>query len=143
MPEGGTALAALEQPEFVRLLLARLTQYFVAGNRLVDYVPEMAEFVDRNAGLLILMSLLLAADPEHPERPAAVSISGLASRFSVSRAHVLKFLRDAAEAGWLERRGPEQLVLRPRFLDVMHTFLASSFLFNAHAVREALAEMPS
>jgi hypothetical protein len=143
LPEGATALTMLERPEFVRLMLARLTHHFVAGNRLLDHVPELIGFVDRNAGLLILLSLLLAGDPEHPERPVTVSISGLASRFSVSRAHVLKFLRDAVEAGWIERREPEQMVLRPSFLYVMHTFLASSFLLNAHAVREALAEMQS
>jgi hypothetical protein len=143
MPEGATARSMQEQPEFQRRLLARLVQYFVAGNRLLDHVPELIDFVDRNAGLLILMSLFLAGDPEHPERPAAVSISGLASRFSVSRAHVLKFLRDAIEAGWIERGEPEQIVLRPRFLDIMHTFIASGFLLNALAVREALADMPS
>lgn len=55
-------------------------------------------FIERNAGLLILM-LLLTEDP-----PAThdLSIHALAKRFEVSRAHVKKLFNDARDAGLVE-----------------------------------------
>ncbi|PWB65682.1 MAG: hypothetical protein C3F17_03410 [Bradyrhizobiaceae bacterium] len=140
LPEAATALTLLERPAFAPAFLRPLVAHFMAGNRVIDYSPELSGFIDRNAGFLILMSLLLAGDPEQPERPAAISISGLARRFGVSRAHVLKFLRDAAEEGLIAREGhgAEQIRLLPRFLAAMHSFIASAFLFNALAAREAI-----
>ncbi len=142
LPEGERALQALDDPRFVPVFLDRLSGYFFSGHRVLGVSPELGAYIDRNAGLLILLSLLLASDAENPERPVPISISGLANRYSVSRAHVLKFLRDAAGDGLIARPGPgDQIALTPRFIEALEKFLANMFLFNVHAAREALAAM--
>lgn len=142
LPEGERALQALDKPAFVPAFVDRLVGYYFAGHRVVGVSPELGSYIDRNAGMLILMSLLLASDPDDPGRLATISISGLAGRYGVSRAHVLKFLRDAASDRLIARPGPgDQIVLKPPFIDALEKFLANMLLFNALAAREALERM--
>jgi hypothetical protein len=94
---------------------------------------------------MILASLVLAAEPNDtmpPTRPVRISISELARRFSVSRPHVTRLLRDAA-AGLIERAGTAQeaiTLLPPLSLALRHS-VSIVFLFFAHCARAALAEI--
>jgi DNA-binding transcriptional regulator LsrR (DeoR family) len=71
-----------------------------------------------------------------------LSISELARRFSVSRAHVLRLLRDAAAHGLIERgTGAEDTItFTPALADALRQSVALLFLFFAHCARAALAE---
>jgi DNA-binding GntR family transcriptional regulator len=95
---------------------------------------------------MILASLVLAAEPNDtmpPTRPVRISISELARRFSVSRPHVTRLLRDAAAAGLIERAGTAQeaiTLLPPLSLALRHS-VSIVFLFFAHCARAALAEI--
>jgi DNA-binding GntR family transcriptional regulator len=92
--------------------------------------------------MLILASLLTASeagDTMPPQRPVPVSISALARRFSVSRPHVLKLIRDAATEGLIERAGPngDRVVIRPRLSEAAQNFFATMYLLFADCARDA------
>jgi DNA-binding transcriptional ArsR family regulator len=146
-PECAEARAALDRPEFLAALVRRMVDEYRAGARALQSTPELRPFAERNAGLMILASLVLAAEPDDtmpPTRPVRISISELARRFSVSRPHVTRLLRDAAAAGLIERAGTPQeaitLLLPPLSLALRHS-VAFVFLFFAHCARAALAEI--
>ena len=89
----------------------------------------------------------LAAEPDDtmpPTRPVRISISELARRFSVSRPHVLRLLRDATAAGLIERAGTTleaMTLLLPPLSVALRQSVSIVFLFFAHCARAALAEI--
>src|SRR5262249_19617193 len=78
--------------------------------------PELGAFAEHNAGAMILASLAIAGESDDsmpPSKPIRISISELARRFSVSRAHVLRLLREVEAQGLIERSGAETITLKP------------------------------
>jgi DNA-binding MarR family transcriptional regulator len=131
--------------EFEAAYVRRTAGYFLDGLRVVDIVPQLRLFFDRNAGLMILFSLLLAGEPDDtvpPARPVVISISAMAGRFGVSRVHVRTLLRDAEAAGLIERAGENgsRIVLRPELANAARTFVASTILFVAYCAVKARVE---
>jgi len=146
LPEGGTARAALARDDFLAALVRSMVEQYRAGVRPLQFTPELRPFAERNAGLMILSSLVIAAesaDTVPPSRPVQISISELARRFSVSRAHVLRLLRHAAAQGLIERTGTseEAITLLPPLWRALAHSVAMVFLFFAHCARAALAEV--
>ena len=95
------------------------SEHFLRGFRLIEVAPDMELFLDRNAGLMILFSILLAGkndDTIPPRRPVPFSISAIANRFGVSRVHVRTLLRDAEAEGLIRRESPggSHVVVLPR-----------------------------
>jgi DNA-binding MarR family transcriptional regulator len=129
---GGTAAFAVAQ-----------TRGFLSGTRMLDTVEEMALFTDRDCGLLILFWIYVAGGPEQPVhgRPIALSVSDIAARFSVSRAHVHRLLLEAEMQGMLRnRRGRRtEVELLPKLEELLHALMARIFRFNAHAAAQATA----
>jgi DNA-binding MarR family transcriptional regulator len=146
LPEASAARAAFDDPEFMPAFARILGRHFRAGLRLLSHAPELLLFAERNAGMVILFSLLLAGEADDvfpPARPVPVSISALAAKFSVSRKHVLTLLRDAEREGFLQRTGDrhEHVVLLPRVRDGAQTFFATMFLYLGRSASEALPEI--
>jgi DNA-binding MarR family transcriptional regulator len=146
LPEASAARAALDDPEFMPAFARILGRHFRAGLRLLSHAPELLLFAERNAGMVILFSLLLAGEGDDvfpPTRPVQVSISALAAKFSVSRKHVLTLLRDAESERFLQRAGDrhDRVVLLPRVREGLQMFFASMFLYLARSADEALAEI--
>lgn len=143
-PDGAALLAALDDPAFDHALVIAMVDRFRSGFRLVHSAPGLGLFGERNAGMLILTSLIAAGaedDTVPPQRPVPISIAALARRFKVSRPHVLKLIRDAADEGFLERVGADNsmVVLKPRLVEATQNFFATSYLFFADCAREAMA----
>lgn len=143
MPDGQAMLAALGDKAVEAAFVAAMVRHFRAGFRLVHSAPGLGLFGERNAGMLILSSLIASGEEDDtvpPSRPVPISIAGLARRFAVSRPHVLKLIRDAAEQGFVERLGSNlnTVVLQPRLLDETQAFFATSYLFLADCMREAM-----
>jgi hypothetical protein len=148
LPEGAAAVAALARDDFLGAVVRRGVDQYRTGVRLLQFAPELKVFAERNAGLMILFSLVIAGDPADdtmpPTRAVRVSISELARRFSVSRVHVGRLLRDAAEAeGLIERTGSAQdaITLLPPLARGLRHSTALAFLFFAHCARAALADI--
>jgi CRP-like cAMP-binding protein len=146
LPEIAAAMAVVRQADFTAALIRRLGERFFAGLRLVEHAPGFELFADRNAGVLIAYSLLLAGergDAFPPQRPVRLSISAAARRFGVSRVHVRKLLRDAEDEGYLARTGSAdgEVALQPRFIDATLDFIASAFLYLGHCAVVAVDEI--
>jgi hypothetical protein len=144
-PESAAAFA-LDDPEFVAAYVRTTSDHFLRGFRLIEIAPEMELFLDRNAGLMIVFSILLAGrsdDTIPPRRPVPLSISALANRFGVSRVHVRTLLRDAEAEGLIRREGPggSHVLILPGFAEAVELFFATAFLFVALCVREAREEV--
>jgi hypothetical protein len=140
--DGEAILGALDDPAATRPLVDAMVARFRAGFRLVAHAPGLGLFGERNAGTLILASLLVsgrADDTVPPSQPVPISISALARRFSVSRPHVLKLIRDAADDGLIERtgQGGDHILIRPRLAEAAQNFFATTYLFFADCARQA------
>jgi len=104
----------------------------------------MELFLDRNAGLMVLFTILLAGtgdDTVPPRRPVPLSISAIANRFGVSRPHVRTLLRDAEDAGLIRREDAGHLVVLPRLAEGAEIFFATALLFVATCAFEAREEV--
>ena len=142
IPEAKAYRAALADPLFIRTLVVEFAWRFISGWRVIDLVPELAIFADRNAGMVILFSLALAGPeggPFPPDGAQPLSINALATRFSVSRKHVLTMLRDAEADGLLVRGGAanDEISFLPRGREALETFLANVFAYQAACASEA------
>ena len=142
-PEAEQALAHFDHPAFNPAFTAGQVNEYLGGFRFFRYVPEFRLFAERNAGLFILFSIAFAGAPDDtmpPTRAVPLSVSTLARRFHVSRAHVTGLLRDMVEAGMLERPGPEnEFRMTPQLRDALQTMIATLHLFTASSARAALA----
>ncbi len=143
-PEAAAAFA-LDDPEFIAAYVRASADHFLGGFRLNHNAAAMELFVERNAGLMVLFSIVLAGktdDTVPPSRPVPVSISGIASRFGVSRAHVRTLLRDAEAQGLIERSEQDgSVLLKPHFAVAVCNFFANSLLYVAHCVLQARDEV--
>jgi hypothetical protein len=143
IPEAAAYRAALDDPGFIKVFVLELGQRFIAGFRILDAAPELEKFAERNAGIMILYSLALAGrddDAVPPRRPVPLSINALATRFSVSRKHVLTLLRDAEAEGLLVRGGPanSEITLLSRGREALEMMMASLLLYMAECAAVAL-----
>lgn len=138
LPEAEETLARLDDPRFAAAYAIAQGDEFFAGFRFIDQTPELAVFFERNGGFMILLSLV--AQGSGPERAAPetvnVSISALARRFGVSRAHVITLFRDAQEQSLLERSG-DQVRLGETLRGAVERFFGLVYLFNLDCGRRA------
>jgi hypothetical protein len=144
LPDVAAARVALAREDFLAALVRGVVDQFRTGIRTLAVTPALRPFAEHNAGLMILSSLALAgaaADTMPPSAPVHMSISELARRFSVSRAHVLRLIRDAVAHGLIERGGggQETITFTPALSDALRQSVALLFLFYAHCARAALA----
>jgi DNA-binding MarR family transcriptional regulator len=147
-PEGAAARAALAHDDFLAAMARAVAEQFRSGVRALDRAPELEPFAEHNAGLMILSSLVTAGEADDtmpPSRPIKLSISELARRFSVSRAHVLRLLRAAEAEGLIKRTtgAQETVTLTPPLARALRESVAMLFLFYARCARTALADVGS
>jgi hypothetical protein len=143
IPQASTYREAIQDPRFVGHFLRILGKRFIEGSRIVDLVPGLGIFSERTAGMMIFYSLALSGPKNGafpPAEPVPLSINMLATRFSVSRKHVLTLLQDAEAASLLARDRPAQseVTLLPRARDALELTLAHQFLFIAEGAEAAL-----
>jgi DNA-binding MarR family transcriptional regulator len=144
MPGCAEGFAAQSHPDFTALFVCRYCEQILAGFRFIDLVPDLQLFIERNAGTMVLCSMLLAGDADEsfpPTSPVPVSASALSRRFGVSRAHVRRLLQDAENQGLLQRLEGERIRLSPRLLKAASDFIAAQFLLVAHCAQGAYAEL--
>jgi len=147
-PDIAPAIERIGRPEFERALSRFLGDWYRAGTRIIDHAPTMRLFAERDAGVLILLSLMLAGgqhDAPVPAGPAPVSIAALARQFRVSRTHVLRLIRDAEAAGLMTRTGSkgEKIIVSLELRDDLQNLLAGVFHVLATAAVAALSARAS
>jgi hypothetical protein len=136
-PEAAGARASLADPSYIGALAHGFVQAYSAGFRFMDHAPALLDASDREAGLVILLSLLVAG-----HRGVALQIAPIARRYGVSRAHVLNLLRAAERAGLAapcERSGA--YAATPALADALENFFAVLFAMDAHCIASASASV--
>jgi hypothetical protein len=103
-------------------------------------------FTTRDSGSMILFEIMQSARPGDaypPRGPLNCSVSELATKYEVSRSHVLKMLRDAEKEGLLVRNADERTcILSESLRTAVNGLLVSLLAGNAiaaHAAFEATA----
>lgn len=144
-PEGAIGLARLNDPSFFKWLLRCIGEQFLERERLVDHAPALSFFADRKAGLLILMTLMLSAEPDDPlppSGPMSVSVKELALRNAVARAQVRDLLRGGIEAGLLIKQADDSNAYRmtAKLRADVANFIAAVLLLLADSVTQAQYE---
>ncbi|WP_022723194.1 hypothetical protein [Rhodopseudomonas sp. B29] len=144
--DGDELIARLDDDAFVRAFLAAMFERFNAGYRLLAYTPGLGVFSERAAGMMVMTTLISSGEDDDtvpPSRPVVLSISELSRRFSVSRVHVAKMLRDAAADGLITRGGNsgEAITLAPALKDALQLFIANALLFFFDSARAAAASL--
>ena len=143
-PDVARAHAAIHREEFAAAFVRQIVEPFRAGFRLLELTPELLFLAERSAGLSILFTLMgsgAADDVMPPRRPVPMSISDLARRYHVSRAHVLKLLRDAQARGLIAREGSDQLRLLPKLIEMVELLFAIIFAFTANGACVAIDQI--
>lgn len=134
-PEARGAAEALVDLAFIGHCAHALMEEFRRGERLFAYVPALQPIAERDAGVTMLMALLVA------EPDQGVTITKLAQRFSVARSHVRETLR-AAELEGLVRPGQARgcYLPGPALAPTIGRFFSVVFLIYLHAFVAARAQ---
>ena len=145
IPEAVRIRDEFRDEAFERAFLRRSGDRFLAGFRPLADRQARALFGDRNAGLMVAFSLMTAGGSRDfpPRQPVTLSISKLARQFGVSRVHVRKLLRDAAQAGYIARPDDDNAgtVVLPPLHDVVGNFFANMFLVLSACACDARADI--
>ncbi|GGF73732.1 hypothetical protein GCM10007301_36920 [Azorhizobium oxalatiphilum] len=147
-PLAGVALARLDDQDFRRIVLRYLLTRFRSGERVLDHAPALTLFAARDGGLMVLLALALSGvrDGTFPPEDTIMSpVASLGRRFHVSRAHVLKLLRDAEAAGLVERAAGASggVRLLPPLRSAIADFFAAVFLLFLEGAAAALPQPAS
>jgi hypothetical protein len=141
-PEGEIGLACLDDPAFAQVCVRELVDLYLARERPVEHGPEMELFIERKAGLVVLMSLMLTAAPGDdmpPRGPISAPVAALARRFAVSRAQVKDIFDSAIASDLLTPADPVRTgyVMTPRLRQSLLRFMAALFTLTADGIAGA------
>lgn len=141
-PEGAVGLALVDDPAFAKAFVRAIADRMFARERLVAHGPGIELFVDRKAGLVTLMSLMLSAAPGDdmpPRGPLSITAAELARRTAVSRPQIVDLLQSAIAAGLLAPAEPARsdYVITPRLRDSILGFFAALFVLVADGITAA------
>lgn len=144
-PIADDALARLNEVGFLAALVKNQGDRYRAGFRLLEHSPQMQVLAERDAGVLIALSLYNSGadgDTYPPSQPVPVPVAALARQFDVSRAHVLKMLREAEDAGLIRRLPGHQgaVQLLPPLLRGVEYFMAACFSLQIDCATDALQQ---
>jgi len=136
-PPAGLPGAALEGDLFIADLVAGFTEPYHSGKRMLDAVPELMPLAEREAGVILLMSVMLKDTAGE-----VIAIADLAREFSISRAHVRSILQGAEGLGLVARStGGGLYCSLPGLGEILSRFFAALFLAHIFALDRALARV--
>jgi hypothetical protein len=146
IPRRSDAIAALQCEDVLAAFLRVFGGYFCAGMRMFKLGAGLTSFAQRNAALAILLSLLVASEPNgRVGAPVTVriSIAELARRFGVSRPQVVRVLDKAVEASLVGRSTPDglEITVLPQLRSVTEDFYVTAFLLCDCYMQMALAQV--
>ena len=132
-----------QAPAFRTAFLRQLGTYFLAGFRVLDHAPALAQLAESNAGLVLMSSLALRrlTGAGSPSEAVPISVSALSRRFGVSRAHVRNMLAISEAAGLLAHaRGSEHVFVLPGLSEAIIQFYGVLFSLFDRCATGALSE---
>ena len=120
-PEDGLASCHAAHPRLGWEMRRRGAVVVLSGWKLLDPFPEVAHFVSRDGGWMLLLrcvALALAPSRGAAIAPVALAIDPFGKTFGVSRSHLRRVLESAHEAGLLRAppRNGANIVLAPELV---------------------------
>ena len=133
----------LERPAFRTAFLRALGGCFLDGFRVLNHAPVLRPVADINAAILMLTGLALRQidGSGRPGEIVPLSVSALARRFHVSRAHVRNVLQTAEAAGLIAQR-PEiaGIVVQPALTEALLQLYGVLFILFERSAAAAQAD---
>jgi DNA-binding MarR family transcriptional regulator len=145
-PEAEIAAGRLNDHEVFRQFVLFLGKGFANIARRQD-INVLTPFAARNAGLPILFHIATSGQ-EHdlypPKGSVRISVKEIARRFTVSRSHVLRLLREVERLGYL-RRYPDEVtgVIEEPLRDALKLTHAAIFMGVTSCIYRALQQVAS
>lgn len=105
----------LEQPQFLAAFFKAYGQLVMKEIYLIDLVPQVALFIGKDAGHMVLLMLYMESI-RHNSHMLLLSSAEIAKFSSVSRAHINRILRSAEKAGLLTTKNNVLIELNSSFI---------------------------
>ena len=124
-PEPGYPEPMANDPAFQRAQRLVSLDFSSQGAQIMADNPAVMRFLNRDAGVLVLMKLIQMSAAASTE---GLSYADIGARFGVSRTHVRTLLQEAAEHGdvSLSGRGGYLIELKPSILEAFDRFVATA-----------------
>jgi DNA-binding MarR family transcriptional regulator len=128
-PDPGYPEPMARDPVFQRAQRLAAADFSAEGAKLMASNPAVMRFMNRDAGVLVLIKLIQMATAGSAN---GLSYSNIGARFGVSRTHVRTLLEDAAQHGdvSLSGRGGHLVELKPSILQAFDRFVAAAMSGN-------------
>ena len=141
-PDPGYSQATGRDPAFQRAQRLVALGFSALGAQILAGNPDMMLFLNRDAGVMILIKLVHLAAAAG-DNAAGLSYADIGDLFGVSRTHVRTILQDAARAGLvgLSGRGGQLVELKASVLQAFDRFVAASMSGHDLLFRIALGRM--
>jgi DNA-binding MarR family transcriptional regulator len=124
-PDPGYPEPIARDPAFQRAQRLVAADFSARGAQIMASHPAVMRFMNRDAGMLVLIKLVQMSLADSAE---GLSFADIGARFGVSRTHVRILLEDAAQHGdvSLSGRGGHVVELRPSILQEFDRFVAAT-----------------
>jgi hypothetical protein len=142
-PDPGYSRVIERDPVFQRAHRLVALGFSARGSQILAGNPAIMLFMNRNAGMTILIKLVQMLDVAGGNGVEKLSYADIGARFGVSRTHVRTILQDAERAGLvaLSGQGGRLVELRPAVLQAFDRFLADGMSGHDLLYRIALSRM--
>ena len=124
-PDPGYPEPMAQDPAFQRAQRLIAGDFSAKGAEIMDGNPAVMRFMNRDAGVLVLIKLIQMSTESGAQ---GLSYTDIGARFGVSRTHVRRLLEDAAQHGdvSLSGRGGHLVELKPSILQAFDRFVADA-----------------
>ena len=124
-PQPGYPEPMARDPVFQKAQRLIAADFSAEGAKLMASHPAVMRFMNRDAGVLVLIKLIQMSTAGSDE---GLSYTDIGARFGVSRTHVRLLLEEAAQHGdvSLSGRGGRLVELKPSMLHAFDRFIAAS-----------------
>lgn len=125
-------LRSLDDSEFLSIYFMFFSK-MVEGELTIDVLlPECCWLLERDAGHLLMLAIYndaLVWGGGGPKYRKSSYIS-LAEKLSVSKSHIIRFVKAGADKGYFKIHSKTQLELLPSFIDLARQFMAFTFAIS-------------
>lgn len=144
-PDPGYPEVIERDPVFQRAQRLVALGFSARGSQILAGNPDIMLFMNRDAGITILIKLVQMFDAAGGNAVEKLSYTDIGARFGVSRTHVRTLLQDAEQAGLvtLSGQGGRLVELKPAILRAFDRFLADAMSGHDLLHRIALGRMTS
>ena len=141
-PDPGYPEPMARDPAFQRVQRLIAADFSAEGAKLLASIPAVMRFMNRDAGILVLIKLVQKSARGSTQ---GLSYSDIGALFGISRTHVRLLLEEAAEHGdvSLSGRGGQLVELNPSILDAFDQFVAAAMSGHDLLYKLARARMAS